>query len=276
MTAFVDTVGDAVRNAAQVAVLPRFQQLTTTAIIEKSPGDWVTDADHECEELLTAALNSIEPGVPVIGEEAAAADPSVLHGADQHDRVWVLDPVDGTKSFIDGSPDFATMLALVERNAVKASWIWQPVHGHLFTAERGQGAMCDGIRLAALVEPRDDPATWRGVLRTWMMPSDVRAAALSGFVASGLEHAAIAAAGMVYPMAATGALTHALYWRTLPWDHAPGTLLASEAGMTVARLDGSEYRPFDDRFGVLSAVNPTVWDAVRGALPRQLPCSSRP
>jgi fructose-1,6-bisphosphatase/inositol monophosphatase family enzyme len=71
-------------------------------------------------------------------------------------------------------------------------------------------------------------------------------------------------------MTATGDLTHALYWRTLPWDHAPGTLLAEEAGLVVGRLDGSEYQPWDDRRGLLTAVNQQVWDTVRGALPAQI------
>ena len=62
-------------------------------------------------------------------------------------------------------------------------------------------------------------------------------------------------------MAAMGALSHALYWRTLPWDHAPGTLLAEEVGLTVARLDGSEYRPWDGRSGLLTAAGQAVWDA---------------
>ena len=73
--ALVDTVAQAMRDAADRAVVPRFRALEAHAITEKSPGDWVTDADHECEELLTAALQAIEPGVPVVGEEACRRRP---------------------------------------------------------------------------------------------------------------------------------------------------------------------------------------------------------
>ena len=71
-------------------------------------------------------------------------------------------------------------------------------------------------------------------------------------------------------MTVDGRADHALYWRTLPWDHAPGSLLAQEAGLVVARLDGSAYRPWDARFGVLTAANQQIWDAVRAALPDDL------
>ena len=52
-----------------------------------------------------------------------------------------------------------------------------------------------------------------------------------------------------------------MYWRTLPWDHAPGGLLASEAGLRVARVDGSAYMPGDGKDGLLAATH-ECWDAV--------------
>jgi len=263
-------VGLTIRTAAERAIVPRFRSLESSAITEKSPGDWVTDADHEAEEIITRALQQIDPGVHVIGEEASAADPSLLAEADTHDRVWVLDPLDGTKAFISGSPDFATMVALVEHDMVSAAWIWQPIHGRMFTAVRGSGAFADGVRLTPPTSPGEFKDSWRGVLRTRYMPAELRASALDGFAASGLGHSEVTASGVAYPMAATGDLTHALYWRTLPWDHAPGTLIAQEAGLVVARLDGSEYRPWDRRYGVLTAANQRVWDVVRGSLPADL------
>jgi fructose-1,6-bisphosphatase/inositol monophosphatase family enzyme len=273
MPELVDAVSRAVTSAAERAILPRFRALSSAAIIEKSPGDWVTDADHECEALLTSALASLEPGVPVIGEEAMAADNTPMDLAHTHERVWVIDPVDGTKSFIEGSPDFATMVALVESNQVTASWIWQPAHGRMFTAVRGEGSFENGTPITT-PQPGVAPASWRGVLRTRMMPPNIREAAMAGFDEARLVHTPVSAAGVVYPMTVSGELTHALYWRTLPWDHAPGSLLAQEAGLVVARLDGSPYRPWDARFGVLTAANQAIWDAVRAALPDDLPDAS--
>lgn len=267
MRSLTDAVGQVLRDAADRAITPRFRSLERSAVFEKSPGDWVTDADHEAEEIITGALAAVTPGVAVIGEEAAAADPSLVAEGHRHDAVWVLDPLDGTKSFIGGSPDFATMCALIEHGEVTASWIWQPIHGRMYTAVRDGGAFADGVRLTRPEPPSGPTSQWRGVLRTRYMPRELRDQALAGFAASGLEHSEVSAAGIVYPMAASGALSHALYWRTLPWDHAPGSLLAQEAGMTVARLDGSRYRTWDGRFGLLTAVDERVWGTVREALP---------
>ncbi len=261
-----EQVTRAIRDATERAVVPRFQALEAHAISEKSPGDWVTDADHECEELLTASLLEIEPGVPVVGEEASAADRTLLDEGHRHDRVWLVDPVDGTRAFIEGSPDFATMVALVENGVTTASWIWQPIHGRMFTAVRSGGAHCDGRRMPRAGDP-GPRESWRGLLRTHAMPKALRAASDAGLERAGLRHTPVTAAGVTYPRAATGELAYALYWRTLPWDHAPGALLAEEAGLTVARLDGTPYRPWDGRSGLLTAADRPVWDSVRAALP---------
>ena len=72
--------------------------------------------------------------------------------------------------------------------------------------------------------------------------------------------------GRDYPAILTGGQDFALFWRALPWDHAPGALILEEAGGRVARLDGTPYRPRDDRPGLLAARSPAVWAAVAGAL----------
>jgi fructose-1,6-bisphosphatase/inositol monophosphatase family enzyme len=269
MIELAHAVDRAIRSAADQAVVPRFRTLRTHAITEKSPGDWVTDADHECEDLLTAALSVIEPGVPVVGEEAVAADPSLLTVAHGHDRAWLVDPVDGTKAFIDGSPDFATMVALVDGGITTASWIWQPIHAQMFTAWRDAGARHNGETLRAPSDP-GPRSHWQGLLRTHAMPEALRRASNSSLERSGLLHTQVAAAGVTYPKTATGEFTYALYWRTLPWDHAPGALLAEEAGLTVRRLDGTPYRPFDGGLGLLTAATEEVWATVRRALPEDL------
>ena len=57
-----------------------------------------------------------------------------------------------------------------------------------------------------------------------------------------------------------------MFWRTLPWDHAPGALIAQEAGCTVQRLDGSPYRADQDDHGLISAAGPAAWGATRAGL----------
>jgi fructose-1,6-bisphosphatase/inositol monophosphatase family enzyme len=65
----------------------------------------------------------------------------------------------------------------------------------------------------------------------------------------------------------------ALYWRTLPWDHAPGTLFLTEAGGHAARLNGSAYRPGERRDGLLAARSRCLWDQAQALFMRARPPS---
>jgi len=56
------------------------------------------------------------------------------------------------------------------------------------------------------------------------------------------------------------------YYRTLVWDHAPGILIAEEAGGFVRRFDGTEYSPLDSRKGLLCAANKEMWVAIQKTL----------
>jgi len=70
--------------------------------------DVVTTVDTAAEAALVRGLAEIAPGVPVVAEEAAAARPEPLDLIVGAPRAWVVDPLDGTQAFIDGSPDDAT------------------------------------------------------------------------------------------------------------------------------------------------------------------------
>ena len=73
-------------------------------------------------------------------------------------------------------------------------------------------------------------------------------------------------AGAEYPAIVSGLQDFVLFWRTLPWDHAPGALFLSEAGGHVARPDGSAYRPGDGKLGLLAANSAATWHAVQHVL----------
>ena len=130
-------VADALRQAAEQAIVPRFRALEQSAVFEKSPGDWVTDADHEAEELITRALTALTPGTPIVGEEASAADPTLLEEGGRHDAVWVLDPLDGTKSFIAGMPVWGTLIALTRLGEPVFGTMHQPFTRETFSGDGG-------------------------------------------------------------------------------------------------------------------------------------------
>ncbi|MFC8447976.1 inositol monophosphatase family protein [Kitasatospora sp. NPDC057223] len=264
----MEKVAEILAEAASEVVVPRFRALSAGEVMEKAPGEVVTVADREAEVIIARRLRELLP-VPVVGEEAVAADPELANALLSEPAVWLVDPVDGTANFIAGRPDFAVMASLVRSGQTVASWIWQPVSGTAYAAELGAGAWRDGERLTRR-PATGTPGDWRGFIKgRFLAPADQRRlranAAAFGRVAAGRS-----AAGVEYPDIAEGEQEFILYNRTLPWDHAPGSLLVSEAGGVSARLDGSPYRPDPPggEDGLLVACDPETWEQTRAILLR--------
>ena len=261
----LDEVAELIREVAAAEVLPRFRRLSEDEIDEKAPGDLVTVADRESERALTRGLTAILPGSAVVGEEAVAADPGRLDLLRGSGPVWVVDPVDGTNNFAAGRTPFAVMVAHLRGGEPVASWILDVVGDHLTVAEAGSGAYRDGVR----VKTRTDdpvPAELRGVLSRRYLPPHLRDAAEAhapGFAAVSDGHHC---AGYEYPAVALDEQQFALFWRVLPWDHVPGSLIIREAGGVVRHLDGRDYDPVDAERGLLVAANEDIWYTVRDRL----------
>src|SRR3954468_18029039 len=98
------------QDVAEEVVNPRFRSLSSGEIHEKGPGDLVTAADREAEQLITAALRAAYPDAVILGEEAYAGRSALLHEFWAADHAFTVDPVDGTKNFVAGSRDHAVMV----------------------------------------------------------------------------------------------------------------------------------------------------------------------
>ncbi|WP_375688850.1 3'(2'),5'-bisphosphate nucleotidase CysQ [Pseudooceanicola sp. LIPI14-2-Ac024] len=95
----------------------------------------VTEADLAVNDMLEERLRAARPGYGWLSEESADS-PDRL----EQDRVFIIDPIDGTRSFIEGGETWAHSLAVVEKGEVTAAVVYLPVKGKLYAAARGQGA----------------------------------------------------------------------------------------------------------------------------------------
>jgi fructose-1,6-bisphosphatase/inositol monophosphatase family enzyme len=242
-------------------VMPSFRALSADQVREKAPGDVVTDADVESERRLALGLHEIL-AIRVIGEEAVAADPTLLDALDQG-LAWIVDPIDGTANFATGHLPFAIMVALIGDGRTLAGWIHDPVTGTTCHAALGQGAWRDGAPLAARATGATPP---RAALALRYLPDDL-GRQLAGRIADRLDDGAIPrSAGHQYLRLVTGETDVALFWRMLPWDHAAGALILAEAGGRIAHFDGSAYAPADGIKGALAAASPALWTQARAIL----------
>ena len=238
------------RNVAEEVINPRFRELTAADVSEKSPGEMVTTVDRQAEAFLVEGLGRLTPKVPVIAEESAFHRPAILELLKAPEAVWLVDPLDGTSGFVAGSPDHAVMVALVQSGETVASVIYQPQHDRMFIAERGSGAFADGVRLRR--EPGgSDLASLRGGVLRRFLDEQTRAAVDAAAHRFGDLTPGTTCAGVEYPLIAQGVQDFLLFWRILPWDHAAGVLLVTEAGGVARRLDGSDYAPSRPGDGLL-------------------------
>ncbi len=103
----------------------------------KGPQDPVTDADRLANALICEQLEREFPGVPIVAEES---DPATFEHFRKFDRVFFVDPVDGTREFVDRNGEFAVMIGLLEGARAIASVIDAPARGDVFAGWVGQGA----------------------------------------------------------------------------------------------------------------------------------------
>ncbi|HEX5657816.1 MAG TPA: inositol monophosphatase family protein [Polyangiales bacterium] len=263
-TALLDEVEDVMRTVASQVIVPRFGALAHGDVEDKGDGDLVTVADREAEQLIAEALLDLLPGARVVGEEQTARQPDLLERLDQGD-VWLIDPLDGTGNFVEGTPCFATMIALLSKGETVAAWLLDPLTDKMARAERGAGAWFGGQRMYADI---DAPAAenLRGAVLVKYMPRALREHVQDRLPRISEALPGTRCAGAEYPAIATGQQDFAVFWRTLPWDHAPGALFVTEAGGVAARFDGAPYRVADERAGLLVARNRAIWDEAQRAL----------
>lgn len=257
-------VGVLVREVADQVHLPLFRKAVEQE--EKSPGEVVSRVDREAELLLADGLRALAPGTPVLGEEAASDDPRLLGLLRRREPVWLVDPLDGTTQFLAGSPDHAIMVALVDRGRTVGAVVHQPQHNHTYTAELGAGTWRDGERVQRAAASTRDLTLLEGAVLRRFLCNDVRTAVDINAWRFGDLTPNSTCAGVEYPRLLEGDADFLLFWRTLPWDHAPGALLLSEAGAVALRPDGSDYRPDVDVQGLLAAADRETATAVLAGL----------
>jgi len=135
------------RNAAREAgaiALPYFRagEQTAARLWYKGQSSPVTEADIALDNFLKDHLSRLLPEAGWLSEETAD-DPSRL----DRDYVWIVDPIDGTRAFASGHPDWAISIALVRQGKPVLGVLHAPIHDRLYEARIGAGAWCNGERL---------------------------------------------------------------------------------------------------------------------------------
>lgn len=215
----------------------------------------VTEVDLAVDRLLRERLSALLPQAGWLSEETADT-PARL----SRRLVLVVDPIDGTRAFMEGDPRFAVSVALVLDGRPVAAVLDAPAIDHIFTARLGQGAFLNGRRIEAEGAPRGQAVKLAGpkflidpVARGLDMVAQPKVPSLA------LRFAQVAAGDFDVAVASTDAHD---------WDIAAADLILTEAGARLRTLDDKEpvYNRAETKHGILVATTDPFLAPVRNAL----------
>jgi 3'(2'), 5'-bisphosphate nucleotidase len=227
----------ALRPVAEEAGRATLQFYGSADAVAKADGSPVTAADQAAEDIILPRLRALTPDIPVVSEEEASKGLSPdITGP----RFWLVDPLDGTKEFLNGNGEFTVNIALIENGAPVLGIVVAPALNETYTgAGPGTAVLTDATGERA-IQVRTPPEAGLTVMGS---RSHGDAAAMEAFLA-GRKVAQVKAAGSSLKLCLIARGEADLYPRlgtTMEWDIAAGHAVLNAAGGRVTLLDGAAF-----------------------------------
>jgi len=228
-------VGDIARAAAQ-AILPIYH--SDFSVHTKSDASPVTAADLAAQRVIVDGLRQLQPELPVVAEEALAADWAQRRS---WSRYWLVDPLDGTREFVKRNGEFTVNVALVEDHRSVLGVVLAPVSGELYVAARGAGAWLQPQAGAGWERLSTRPLAHPAVLAGSRSHGNLPPSALDALL--GADHQRVAmGSSLKFCLIARGVAD--VYLRlgaTSEWDTAAAQCVLGEAGGALMDLHGTTF-----------------------------------
>ncbi len=235
--------------------------------IERKPDTThVTEADHAAEVLIRDGIQAARPGDAVLGEEFGDTDAGNDGGSSQ--RRWIIDPIDGTASYVRGVPIWATLIALEEHGELTVGVVSAPALHMRWYAARGEGAFANGraIHVSGVSDLADallcysDLPSWTKYRTTAQPMIDLlHSVWRSRGVGDFLQHMLVA----------EGAADIAAEPIVNLWDLAPLLVIVEEAGGRFTNLEGDRTAGGGSAVSSNAILHDEVLAALAPAKPRE-------
>jgi myo-inositol-1(or 4)-monophosphatase len=234
----LSVASDAARRAGRLQ-MERYERLER--IVHKSEHDVVTEVDEMSERLIVDALRDAFPHDAFLAEEGGRTEavprPGDTKAAEQAERVWIIDPLDGTVNYANGIPVFCVSIGLAIGGHPVVGVVYDPVRDELFTAQAGLGARLDGeaIRHPAKEKLSDCVVSLSLPRRGWAQREHRirRSIRVSRVMGSAALAIAYLGNGRFDGFIQTGGLSL--------WDICGAGLIATEGGASLTTLDGGPW-----------------------------------
>ena len=218
---------------ASKVVIRDFGEVENLQVAKKGPRDFVTKTDKRVEEILIEELSKSKKNYSFLTEETGKIENN------DKDKVWIIDPIDGTTNFLHGIPHFAISIALKVDNILKSGLIHDPIKNEIFFAEVDNGAYFNNHRIR--VSNKSD-------LDDCLFSSDQNGLK-KNFPNLNIRNSGCAALDLAY--VGSGRLDGFFQNNINLWDIAAGVLIVQEAGGTIN--DISKYK--DDNIDIRAGSN---------------------
>lgn len=263
--ALLPALREAIREAASLA-LPFFRSgaQTTARTWSKAGGSPVTEADVAVDTFLKIRLSALLPEAAWLSEETS--DDAIRLGSD---LVWIVDPIDGTRAFLTGHPDWSISVALLAGGQPILGFVHAPVADRFYEAVAGGGATCNGAPLSVSTQTGLTGAKVTGPKP--MIDKLARGGSTNGEAVAVRIVPRVPSLALRVARVAEGSIDVGLVSSDArDWDLAGADLLLREAGGSVSDLKGTRttYNRPDPVHGALIAMSHGLRDDVVAALTR--------
>ena len=246
-------------------ILRHYKNLKSEDISTKSSkDDFVSIADKKSEEIISEHLKGFLGINNILGEETAFLEK-------EHNKyinkplLWVVDPIDGTKNYINGKEYFCSMISLVSSLVPIATFIYYPLKKLFVYAFKNFGAFSVDINTKKSTRLLIKPSKTLKILGSGGskgIPDNYRQSILNN-LKTNTERLFIGSAGIETIMLAKNEIQFVFHGRVTPWDHSPMDLITKEAGGFVYMAINKDEFNISSKGSILAACDIKTWDKIR-------------
>ena len=200
---------------ASKVIIRDFGEVENLQVSKKGPRDFVTKTDKRVEEILIEELRKTKKNYSFLTEESGK-----IENQDK-DKIWIIDPIDGTTNFLHGIPHFAISIALKINNELHSGLVFDPIKNEIYYAEKDNGAFFNNQRIRV---------SKKNNLEDCLFSSDSTGIKFI-FPDLNMRNSGCAALDLAY--VGSGRLDGYFHNKINLWDIAAGILIVKEAGGTI-------------------------------------------
>ena len=222
---------------ASKIIIRDFGEIENLQVAKKGPRDFVTKTDKRVEEILIDELVKAKKNYSFLTEESG----KIINN--DKDKIWIIDPIDGTINFLHGIPHFAISVALKIENDLKSALIFDPIKNEIFFAEKNNGAYFNNHRIRVSSKSNIEDCLFSS------NPEGLK----NIYPSLNIRNSGSSALDLAY--VGSGRLDGFFHNKINLWDIAAGVLIVNEAGGTT-----NDFTKYNEANINIRAASTSIYD----------------